>query len=95
MEQSASIVWILKGTKPKFSTFAPDKWTQMEYLNRVNEAYYNPVGKAYEVKPYGREVFRLNGQDNKGIIWEFMIKRKDGRNEFISAYPVIKNNGVN
>ena len=87
MEQSASIVWILKGTKPKFSTFAPDKWTQMEYLNRVNEAYYNPVGKARELEVNGG-IFKMRGQDKEGILWEMIVERKSTNLEFKSAYPI-------
>jgi len=76
----------------KFSTFVPDKWDRIEYLNRVNEAYYNPVGKACEVKPHGREVFRLRGKDREGVTWEFIVERKNGENKFKSAYPICEEN---
>ena len=60
-------------------------------MNRVNEAYYNPVGKACEMAPIGREIYRLNGKDNDGVLWEMIVERKSTYIELKSAYPIIEN----
>ena len=59
----------------------------MEYINRVNKVYYNPVGKACQ-RGLNSEIYKMHGIDSKGVVWEFLVKRTSENIQLRSAYPI-------